>query len=156
MGPAGDDGVVDPQQHPQAGGGGERSFDPGIETGYLRRAPRDHELHPELGAAPFDPGPGHYDARRARRQEKRRQRADRPRALSADPVPQRIAEPEPSQLSDTQPVERAKAVPVPAPQTPAEAEVIPLPRREPLAERLERERVERDRLERERRARIDT
>ena len=101
MGPAEDDGIVDPQQHPQAGGGGQRSFDPGIETGYLRRAPRDHEPHPELGATPFDPGPGHYDARRARRQEKRRQRVEQPRA----------------QLS---------------------AEVIPLPRREPVAERPER------------------
>lgn len=156
MGPAGDDGVVDPQQHPQTGGAGEGSFDPGIETGYLRRAPRDHELHPELGAAPFDPGPGHYDARRARRQEKRRQRADRPRTqLAADPVPQPVAEPEPPQLSEAQPVERAEAVPVPAPQAPGEAEVIPLPRREPLAERLERERVQRERAERERRERIE-
>ncbi len=142
MGPAGDDGVVDPQQHPQAGGDGEGSFDPGIETGYLRRAPRDHQLDPEFGAAPFDPGPGHYDARRARRQGKRRQRIESPRTqLSAEPSPQ--------------PVTRAKAAPVSAPEPPAPAELIPLPRREPVAERLERERIERDRAERKRRARIE-
>ena len=44
MGRAGDDRSVDP-------------FDPGVETGYLRRAPRDHQLEPELGAHPFDPDP---------------------------------------------------------------------------------------------------
>src|SRR5258707_7742837 len=70
MGPADDDGAVDPQPHPDAGDGG--SFDPGLETGYLRRAPRDRELSPELGAEPFDPGPERYDDRRARRQAKRR------------------------------------------------------------------------------------
>ena len=47
---------------------------PGLETGYLRRAPRDHELEPELGAVPFDPGPERYDDRRARKAAKRRQR----------------------------------------------------------------------------------
>ena len=157
MGPARDDGIVDPQQHPQAGGGGRESFDPGIETGYLRRAPRDHELHPELGAAPFDPGPGHYDARRAHRQEKRRQRADRPRTqLSADPAPEPPAQPEPPKLTEPRPVARAEAIPAPVPQAPAQAEVIPLPRREPLADRLERERVARERAERERRGRIET
>ena len=127
MGSAGDDGVVDPQPNPQAGGGEPGSFDPGIETGYLRRAPRDHELEPELGAAPFDPGPGHYDERRARRQEKRRQRRERQQARP----------------------------PGGSGATPREAEVVPLRRREPLAERLERERVQRELAERERRARIE-
>src|SRR3954452_15769547 len=79
MGSAGNDGVVDPQPHPDEGGPGERSFDPGLETGYLRRAPRDHELSPELGAAPFDPGPGHYDERRAQRAAKRGERKERRR-----------------------------------------------------------------------------
>lgn len=53
------------------------AFDPGLETGYLRRAPRDHELPLEIGARPFDPGPEHYDDRRARRAAKRRERAER-------------------------------------------------------------------------------
>jgi len=129
MGPAGDDGVVDPQPHPQTGASGPGSF---------------------------DPGPGRYDARRARRQEKPRQRADRtPTELSADPTPRPVAEPEPPRVREAQPVERAKAVRVQAPQAPAEAEVIPLPRREPLAERLERERVERERLERRPRHRAE-
>src|SRR3954468_6726580 len=77
MGPAGDDGVADPQPHPDEGAADRPgSFDPGLETGYLRRAPRDHELSPELGAAPFDPGPERYDDRRARRDAKRRARAE--------------------------------------------------------------------------------
>src|SRR3954467_8791574 len=80
MEPAGDDGVARPQPHPAAGdtAGGD-SFDPGLETGYLRRAPRDRELEPELGAAPFDPGPGRYDERRATKGARRRQRAARRR-----------------------------------------------------------------------------
>src|SRR3954453_12512307 len=84
MGPPGDDGVADPQPHPEgdaADPGG--SFDPGLETGYLRRAPRDHELSPELGAAPFDPGPGHYDERRAQRAAKRGEREERRRREAA-------------------------------------------------------------------------
>ena len=53
-------------------------FDPGIETGYLRRATRDHDLDPGLGAHPFDPGAGAgYDDRRARKDEKRRAREER-------------------------------------------------------------------------------
>ena len=43
----------------------------------------------------------------------------------------------------------------PAASSPAQAEVIPLRRRESMAERLERERLERERVERERRARIE-
>ena len=42
------------------------SFDPGPETGYLRRGHRDHDLNIDSGAAPFDPGPDHYDDRRAK------------------------------------------------------------------------------------------
>ena len=75
---AGDDGVVDVQSQP-----GEKTglpFDPGIETGYLRRATRDHDLDPELGARPFDPGAGAgYDDRRGRKEEKRRAREERAR-----------------------------------------------------------------------------
>jgi len=56
-----------------------RSFDPGLTTGYLRRS-RDHDLPVEIGAAPFDPGPGTgYDERRARREAKRRQRDEQKR-----------------------------------------------------------------------------
>ncbi len=54
-----------------------RSFDPGLTSGYLRRGSRDHDLPVEIGAAPFDPGPGTgYDERRARRDAKRRQREE--------------------------------------------------------------------------------
>ncbi len=79
----GDDPVVDPQAHPDTA---ERErggrFDPGIDTGYLRRTPRDYALSPEVGAASFDPGPGTgYDARRAAKAAKRRQREER-RTLS--------------------------------------------------------------------------
>ncbi len=74
----GDDGVKGRQPHPDEGG--DRPFDPGIETGYLRRATRDHDLDPELGAVPFDPGAGTgYDDRRARRETKRRARRERAR-----------------------------------------------------------------------------
>ena len=121
MGPAPDDGVVDPQPHPEGGDSGGGSFDPGLETGYLRRAPRDHELDPQLGSAPFDPGPERYDDQRARKQAKRR--------------------------------ERITGVTVAEPQ--ADAEVVELPRREPMAERFERLRVERERVELQRRARIE-
>jgi murein DD-endopeptidase MepM/ murein hydrolase activator NlpD len=55
------------------------SFDPGTETGYLRRGARGHELDPEVGAEPFDPGPQHYDGRRAKRAERRREKAERKR-----------------------------------------------------------------------------
>ncbi len=55
------------------------SFDPGPETGYLRRGPRDHELPLEIGSAPFDPGPQRYDGGRARRADRRRRKAERKR-----------------------------------------------------------------------------
>lgn len=53
------------------------SFDPGPETGYLRRGNRDHELELDAGGAPFDPGPGHYDDGRAKRTARRREKAER-------------------------------------------------------------------------------
>jgi len=75
----GDDRVTDPQTHPdeaeQEPGG---RFDPGVETGYLKRTPREYALSPEIGAAPFDPGPGTgYDDRRAAKAAKRKQREER-------------------------------------------------------------------------------
>ena len=159
MGPAGDDGFVDAQSHPQTGDDEDASFDPGIETGYLRRAPRDHELEPELGAAPFDPGPGHYDERRARRQEKRRQRSERQRPQRpTDPGPQRSGgATQTARAVATQPMAEPELPPEPppAPAAPRQAEVIPLRRRESMAERLERERLDRERVERERRAGIE-
>src|SRR6266550_2480064 len=95
MASAGDDGVVDPRAHPDAGADDRRersgSFDPGVETGYLRRSPRDRELSPELGAAPFDPGSAGYDGRRARREAKRRARLERRLLERAERVEQRIA-----------------------------------------------------------------
>ena len=50
-------------------------FDPGVETGYLRRTPREGPPDVELGAHPFEPGDGvGYDDRRARRSRRRRVR----------------------------------------------------------------------------------
>jgi murein DD-endopeptidase MepM/ murein hydrolase activator NlpD len=166
MGRAGDDRLVDPQPHPDRGPGGD-PFDPGLETGYLRRAPRDHELEPELGAHPFDPGPGRYDDRRAqkaaRRERRERSRRDE-RAARIDPQIQ-IPPPAP-----TGPVAAAaaQASPAPAPiaiepvvepepPEPPErtASVTELHPRVSMGARLERERAERERAERERRARIE-
>ena len=163
MGPAGDDGVVEPHPDP---GDAERggSFDPGLETGYLRRAPRDHELSPELGAAPFDPGPGRYDDRRASKDAKRRQREARRRReaqLKAEDAlndVQPLATGQASQAAALQPVPEPDPLPpAPEPEPPHEpAPVTELrPRREPLAERFERERRERERAERERREQIE-
>jgi murein DD-endopeptidase MepM/ murein hydrolase activator NlpD len=134
-------------------GGDDRSFDPGLETGYLRRAPRDHELDPELGSAPFDPGPGHYDERRARKQEKQRQREEerlqRLRDAGASPAGPRLADSDSLSGRDEPPSPTEVA-------TPPEAEVVELrPRRESVAERLERERIARERAERKRRAKVE-
>jgi murein DD-endopeptidase MepM/ murein hydrolase activator NlpD len=78
-------GVADRQTHldegaEPGGNGGSGSFDPGLETGYLRRAGREGPLPVEIGAVPFDPGSGTgYDGRRARRTAKRREREERKR-----------------------------------------------------------------------------
>jgi murein DD-endopeptidase MepM/ murein hydrolase activator NlpD len=162
MGSAGDDGVVDPQPHPDTGGDPSGSFDPGLETGYLRRAPRDHELEPELGAAPFDPGPERYDERRASKEAKRRQRQERRqreaelKAREIRQKPARLAAPQASGAAAVQPVSEPEPLPV-EPEPPREpAPVTELrPRRESVAERLERERVARERAERERRAKVE-
>ncbi len=177
---AGDEDLVGSEAHPDEGadrstddalGGG--AFDPGIETGYLRRAARKHDLDPTLGARSFDPGDAAgYDERRARREEKRRARVERERRqqLIEDPGPTRLArgsaapalEPEP--LPDPEPAPRPK--PIPVEKLPADLELDEEPRqvaelralrpqRRSLAERLEREREERRRAERERRARIE-
>src|SRR4051794_12151259 len=166
MGPAGDDGVADPQPHPDEGAADRPgSFDPGLETGYLRRAARDHELSPELGAAPFDPGPGHYDERRAQKAAKHREREEgrrREAQLNAEQAhveAQRFERSHSSQAAAARPLPKPEPEPAPPLPEPARepASVTELrPRREPLAERLERERVERDTAERERRARIET
>jgi murein DD-endopeptidase MepM/ murein hydrolase activator NlpD len=71
----------------------DEPFDPGLETGYLRRGPRERDLPLEAGAAPFDPGPEiGYDQKRAKRAAKRRgrfQTAEGPEAAAgaapADP-----------------------------------------------------------------------
>src|SRR5688572_26307388 len=60
------------------------SFDPGLETGYLRRGRRDHELDPDVGAAPFDPGEELYDSRRAKREARRREKAEQKRRAQAE------------------------------------------------------------------------
>src|SRR3954470_12545541 len=149
MGPARDDGVVDPQSHPEGGDSGG-SFDPGLETAYLRRAPRDRELDPQLGAAPFDPGPDHYHERRARKQAKRRERIERKESRDEPALP---SEPAPVALAVDSADPTDTAAPVAEPQ--ADAEVVELPRREPMAERFERMRVERERVELQRRAEIE-
>jgi murein DD-endopeptidase MepM/ murein hydrolase activator NlpD len=134
MGRAGDDRLGDP-------------FDPGLETGYLRRAPRDRPLEPELGAHPFDPGPERYDDRRARRATKQRQRQERRRRERAE----RLRRERGAGGSGAAPADPS---PDPAPEQ--AADVVPFPRRRPsIAERLERERAERERVEHERRARVE-
>ncbi len=167
MGQAGDDHLVDSEAHPGEGGFPDRgSFDPGLETGYLRRAPRDHELSPELGAAPFDPGPGHYDERRATKEAKRREREARRRRqaqLRAPEAPEEVRRGagarQARQATALQPVPEPDpaSAPAPAPEPPREpASVTQLrPRREPLAERLERDRREREAAEHDRRAQIE-
>jgi murein DD-endopeptidase MepM/ murein hydrolase activator NlpD len=142
-------------------GGDDRSFDPGLETGYLRRAPRDHELQPDLGAAPFDPGPGHYDERRANKDAKRREREARRRreaelkARENHRQAERITTPRASGAAALQPAPEPAPVPEPEP-LPELAPVTELrPPREALADRLERARVERERAERERRAEVE-
>jgi murein DD-endopeptidase MepM/ murein hydrolase activator NlpD len=154
MGRAGDDRLVDP-------------FDPGVETGNLRHAPRDHELEPELGAHPFDPGPGRYDDRRARKAAQREQRERRRRDERAARIDPQVEIPPPT---PTGPVAAAAAQASPAPASePAEpvpkrgspeppdrpATVTELRPRVSMAERLERERAERERVERERRTRVE-
>src|SRR5215213_9346116 len=112
MGLAGDDGVIDPQAQPDEGRRDDGSFDPGLETGYLRRAPREHELSPELGAAPFDPGPGAgYDERRARERElKLRETRGKVQRVDASQA---------SQAAALQPTGESEAVPAdPAPVPP--------------------------------------
>ena len=164
MGSAGDEGAVDPQPRPDsdetdAGG----SFDPGLETGYLRRAPRDRELSPELGAAPFDPGPGHYDERRAlkeatRREREARRRREAQQKAQADRAETRsLASGPASQAAALQRVPEPEPEPMPAAPIPEPAPVTELrPRRESLADRLQRERRVRERAERERRAKIES
>jgi murein DD-endopeptidase MepM/ murein hydrolase activator NlpD len=169
----GDDRVTDPQTHSdeaeeERGG----RFDPGVETGYLRRTPREYALSPEIGATPFDPGPGAgYDDRRAAKAAKRKQRQER-RALSERRRGERV-----QKLQERRDeVEHAAAArasleaalqsltvpepdhpePVPDQEPPEPAPVAdPELRRESVAERLERERDEREHEERERRERIE-
>src|SRR3954451_16364164 len=148
MGSAGDEGIVDPQQHPDPGGsdaGG--SFDPGLETGYLRRAPRGNELSPDPGVAPFDPGPGHYDERRALREAKRREREARRRrearqtAGPGRPQARPIAGGRTSQAAALQPVPEPESTPaarVPGPEHEPAPLTVLRPRREsPAAARIE-------------------
>jgi murein DD-endopeptidase MepM/ murein hydrolase activator NlpD len=112
----------------------EEPFDPGVETGYLRRGTRERELPVDAGAEPFDPGPGTgYDRRRAKRSAKERERRQ---------LEKREAE--------------ARAL------SEAEQELVEERREDPdQRERLVRERqaeLERERLERERserRARVE-
>ncbi len=95
MAPAGEKRGSVAESAPEQGNGGAdpaaaehaehpASFDPGTETGYLRRGARSHELDPDAGAAPFDPGPEHYDGRRAKRAERRREKAERKRREKAE------------------------------------------------------------------------
>src|SRR3954467_12405519 len=148
MGSAGDEGIVDPQQRPDPGGSDARgSFDPGLETGDLRRAPRDHELSPELGGDPFDPGPGHYDERRALREAQRREREARRRREARQtagpdrPQARPIAGGRTSQAAALQPVpepESIPAAPVPGPEHEPAPLTVLRPRREsPAAARIE-------------------
>jgi murein DD-endopeptidase MepM/ murein hydrolase activator NlpD len=131
MGSAGDEGIVDPQP------------------------PRDREQSPELGAAPFDPGPGLYDERRAQKEAKRREREARRRREA-----QQRAQ---SDRAETRPVagggasQAAALQPAPEPD-PIPATTAPEHEREPspvtdLRRRRESMRLERaEKLRREREA----
>jgi murein DD-endopeptidase MepM/ murein hydrolase activator NlpD len=140
MGSAANEGIADPQPRPDQGGedaGG--SFDPGLETGYLRRAPRDRELSPELGAAPFDPGPGHYDERRAHKEAKRREREAR-RRQEAQPRAQ-ADRAETRSIAGGPATQAAALQPVPEPE-PTPAAPIPGPERDPAPVTELRPRIE--------------
>jgi len=130
MSPAGDDRstTADPAEaeraeHPD-------SFDPGPETGYLRRGHRDHDLNIDSGAAPFDPGPDHYDDRRARRKTKETEKAERKRRDREQK--QRAAQ------------ERAEAVAREKQESPRRERAERARRAADEAQRAERERIERD------------
>jgi murein DD-endopeptidase MepM/ murein hydrolase activator NlpD len=130
----------DSQEHPG-------SFDPGLETGYLRRSPRDRELPLDDGAAPFDPGPGiGYDEKRAKRAAKRRGQEQRgptePRA-SAELA---LVETEPA-APDHHPLEELER------EHERRTELDRARHRRELEER--RERMEREREDRERLARVE-
>jgi len=121
------------------------SFDPGVETGYLRRETGERDL--DAGAAPFDPGPGTgYDRKRARRSSKERQR-NRREDRKAEVVALSVAEQELVEERREDPREREQLVR----EQQAELERARLERE--LAER--RARKEREREEIERRARLE-
>jgi murein DD-endopeptidase MepM/ murein hydrolase activator NlpD len=119
------------------------SFDPGLETGYLRRGSRDHDLEPGLGAEPFDPGPGHYDDRRARRKRKREEKAERKRRAQAEKVERKRQEQDEKRERD-----RRRA----AERHEQEQHEAAERRERERVEMLERGRRERERAETERRA----
>jgi murein DD-endopeptidase MepM/ murein hydrolase activator NlpD len=170
---AGDDGFADGQS--QSSEAADAAFDPGIEIGYLRRASRDHDLDPELGAHPFDPGAGAgYDDRRARKEAKRRareERARRERERKAREARERsmrasqIAEARSrttgagtaeAAAAEREPVELDEPAEVGAGEPASVTELRGLrPQRRSLAKRLGRERAARERQERERRARVE-
>jgi murein DD-endopeptidase MepM/ murein hydrolase activator NlpD len=107
------------------------SFDPGLTTGYLRRS-RDHDLPVEIGAAPFEPGPGTgYDERRARRAEKRQRREDEKRRDRLAALAAEIEQREQAEREAREREERERE------------------------ERIERESAERERAEREARERLE-
>src|SRR4051794_34390275 len=141
---AGDDGVVDPRAHSDAGADAQ---------------------------APFDPGSAGYDRRRARREAKRRARVERRLLERAERVERKVAVPPPAAAAAGQSLAAGGEVevqseprqPEPAPQQvttePEPAEVVELrptrPRRESIAERLERQRITRERADAERRTTIE-
>jgi len=110
----------------------------------------------EVGSAPFDPGPSHYDSRRAKRARRREEKAERKRRARAEKLERerraRVEKLEREKRARAEQLERekrARADEVERKQS-ARAERLELER----AERLERERLERaeelERRERER------
>jgi murein DD-endopeptidase MepM/ murein hydrolase activator NlpD len=146
------------------------SFDPGLTTGYLRRS-RDHDLPVEIGAAPFDPGPGTgYDERRARREEKRRRRDEQKREERRAKLEAEIGRRERAERNAREREQRERQAEVE--RELAECERVAREAREKVMreererrltaqreqkrlERIERERVERARAERESLARAE-
>jgi murein DD-endopeptidase MepM/ murein hydrolase activator NlpD len=129
------------------------SFDPGPETGYLRRGRRDHELPLEIGAAPFDPGPERYDTGRAKRSVRRRRKAERKRR-EREQHAQEKRERKRLRAEEKQERDRLQVVEMQEREHREQAAVLESRRqqaRQQESEKAERAGVERDRMKREQR-----
>lgn len=155
-----------------------RGQDDGTAVAEQRSAPRDHDLDPDLGAAPFDPGPGAgYDTKRAKRAQRRHEKAEKRLAEQRERAERDQRERERAEAiramqererKETERAERerarlARAQEQHEQQLRAQEELLEkrrverarlqAERRREAEERRERERAERERIERERKER---